>query len=70
MCDGRDIPWLQDTTETDWWDTWAVTYRDVIILDGSGELADIYNLTDNPITEDEHYVELKALLVELGEAEP
>lgn len=66
VCTGRDIPWLQDTVETDWWGTWDPAYRDVIILDAEGELAAIYNLTDKPITEDANYLELYDLLVELA----
>jgi hypothetical protein len=63
----RKIPWLQDTVETDWWGIWDPNYRDVIILDGQGELAAIYNLTDNPITENANYFELYDLLVELAQ---
>lgn len=64
---GRDIPWLQDTVETDWWGIWDPAYRDVIILDGQGQLAAIYNLTDKPITENANYFELHDLLVELAQ---
>jgi len=67
MCDGRDLPWLQDTAAADWWGVWAPTYRDVIILDGDGELAGVFNLTDKPITVDDNYVELKQLLVDVAE---
>jgi hypothetical protein len=63
----RDIPWLQDTAESDWWGIWDPAYRDVIILDGQGELVAIYNLTDKPITENENYFELYDLLVELAQ---
>ena len=69
MCDGRDIPWLQDTSAGDWWGAWSPTYRDVVILDGAGELAGVYNLTDHPLTDEANYVELKAMIVEIAEAE-
>ncbi len=69
VSEGRDIPWLQDTSATDWWGTWTPTYRDVLILDGEGELAGVFNLTDKPITEDANYVELKALIVEIAQAQ-
>ncbi len=69
MCEDRDQPWLQDTADTDWWGTWAVGYRDVIIMDSAGELAGIYNLTDNPLTNDDNYATLKALLIEVAETE-
>jgi hypothetical protein len=64
---GRDIPWLQDTEETDWWTIWDPTYRDVIILDGQGELVAVFNLTEKPITENENYFELYDLLVSLAQ---
>jgi hypothetical protein len=62
----RDLPWLQDSAEADWWGIWDPAYRDVIILDGEGQLAAIYNLTDKPITENVNYFELYDLLVELA----
>ena len=69
MCEGRDIPWLQDTSAADWWGTWTPTYRDVLILDAQGELAGVFNLTENSLTDDANYVDLKALLVEIAEAQ-
>lgn len=69
MCEGRDLPWLQDTKDADWWGEWIPTYRDVIILDGAGEVAAIYNLTQNSLTIEDNYVELKATLIEIAEAE-
>ena len=64
---GRDIPWLQDTAESDWWGIWDPTYRDVIVLDGHGELVLVYNLTQKPITENANYFELYDLLVSLAQ---
>jgi hypothetical protein len=64
---GRDIPWLQDTTDEAVWDTWDPTYRDVIILDGNNEIIAIYNLTTNSLATEENYEELKALLIEAAE---
>ena len=69
MCEGRDLPWLQDTASADWWGEWAPTYRDVIILDGRGEVAGIYNLTEHTLTEEANFLELEAMLVEIAEAE-
>jgi hypothetical protein len=63
----RDIPWLQDTAEADWWGVWDPNYRDVIILDEQGELAAVFNLTDKPITDDANYLELYDLLVSLAQ---
>jgi len=36
---GREIPWLQETSDQDVWSAWKVTYRDVVILDTAGRLA-------------------------------
>ena len=69
MCEGRDLPWLQDTSSANWWGTWSPTYRDVVILDSKGELAGVYNLTENSLESDDNYVELKALIVEIAEAQ-
>lgn len=67
MCEGRDIPWLQDTDAANWWGRWSPTYRDVILVDGEGELVTTYNLTTNSLLEEDNYVELKALIVETAE---
>jgi hypothetical protein len=67
MTADRDLPWLQDTAEADWWGIWAPGYRDVIFLDGEGELVAIYNLTDHPITENANYFELYDLVVALAQ---
>ena len=58
--DGRDLPWLQDTTSVDMWNTWGVVYRDVFILDAEGTLLDVYNLSTHDLSVD--YDELKGLL--------
>jgi hypothetical protein len=43
-----DLPLLQDTEEQDVWTTgWAVTYRDVIIVDANGVYVEVFNLTSN-----------------------
>lgn len=69
MCEGRDLPWLQDTSEADWWGEWAPTYRDVIIVDGDGGVASVYNLTEHDLADEASYVELKTILIEIAEAE-
>lgn len=63
VCDGRDLPWLQDTTDEDVWDTWDVTYRDVIILDGNNELYDVFNLTTYGLSDSDNYEALMDLLI-------
>lgn len=61
--EGTVLPWLQDTQSEDVWTTWAVDYRDVVILDDTGRLEAFYNLTEHDLAEGEHYDALKALLV-------
>lgn len=60
---GRDIPWLQDTAEQTVWADWAVTYRDVIILDANNEVVATYNLTPNNLGDPASYETLYQLFV-------
>ncbi len=60
FCDGRDLPWLQDTTTVGMWDDWGVVYRDVYILDADGALLEVYNLSTHDLSVD--YDELKGIL--------
>lgn len=64
MCDGRDIPLLQDTYEDHAWAEWQVRYRDVFILDEENRTVAVYNLTDNSLSYPENYDELKQLLLD------
>jgi hypothetical protein len=57
---------LQDTAAADWWGVWSPAYRDVVILDGQGELAGVFNLTEQPITDDANYAELEQLLLDVA----
>lgn len=61
-CDGKDLPWLQDSPAVSAWTTWDVTYRDVIILNGDNEPETIYNLTHHDLGIAVYYEELKSLL--------
>ena len=45
------------------WDAWAVTYRDVIILDSNNVQVDVYNLTDNDLAEPDNYATLERKLL-------
>ena len=63
MTSGRDLPWLQDTTDEAVWDTWDPTYRDVVILNGDNETYTVYNLTTNDLSDEDNFEELKALLI-------
>ena len=68
MCDGRDLPWLQDTAEQDVWATWDPTWRDVIILDSRNRVFTVVNLTNNNLAVAENYEVLKQLLRDAGES--
>ena len=63
VCVGRSIPWLQDEAAVDVYTSWAVTYRDVIILDAENKVAGIYNLTSNDLGVSANYDALKAMLI-------
>ncbi len=60
--DGRDLPWLQDVAGVDVWDSWTVTYRDVIVLDADNVVVDVYNLTDNDLADPVAYQAMSELL--------
>jgi hypothetical protein len=62
ICDGRDLPWLQETQDDHVWQDWDVTYRDVIILDPKTLKVDVYNLTEHNLAETESRNVLKQKL--------
>lgn len=62
VCEGRDLPWLQDTADEDVWGSWAITYRDVIVLDVENRIAAVYNLTEYDLTNPANYEALKTIL--------
>jgi len=64
--EGRDLPWLLDTKEADWWDSWGATFRDVIILDRDLEEAGIFNLTEHNLDKPDEYSALKTLLLDIA----
>ena len=51
--DEHDLPLLQDTEAVDVWHDWAITYRDVVILDGENVQVGVFNLTGNSLGETE-----------------
>ena len=63
ICDGRALPWLQDTYEEDVWDLWQVTWRDVVVLDADNRVVFVYNLTVHNLGHPADYAELKAKLL-------
>jgi hypothetical protein len=64
---GRTIPWLQEEPGgDDPWTDWNVTYRDVVILDSSNVLVDVYNLTEHDLSSPANRDALKAKLRAAG----
>jgi hypothetical protein len=64
---GRTTPWLQPTDAmSDPWITWAVEYRDVVLLDEQNFPVAVYNLTQNSLDTQANYDALKALLVQFA----
>ena len=59
-CEGRDLPWLQDSPQSAMWESWGVVYRDVFILDSEGRLLEAYNLSMHDLAVD--YDDLKGIL--------
>ena len=64
---GRTLPWLQDVIGEDVWQSWAVAYRDVVVLDAENRKVGVYNLTVHDLGVPANYAELKALLVAASE---
>lgn len=52
---GRTIPLLQDIPEVGAWTSWAVTYRDVVILDADNRALGVFNLTEHNLSETPNY---------------
>jgi len=66
---GRTIPWLQDTASVDVWTSWAVTYRDVVVLDAQNFPVAVYNLTEHDLADSTNFGNLKQLLVDTANAQ-
>ena len=69
MTTGRTLPWLQDTLAADVWNKWAVTYRDVIVLDQENRPVAVYNLTTYDLSNPSNFAALKSMLVDAANAE-
>ena len=65
---GHTIPWLQDTPTANVWQTWAVTFRDVVILDPENMKVGVYNLTTYNLADSANYAHLKSLLLSAAAA--
>ncbi len=66
---GRTLPWLQDTLAEDVWNDWAVTYRDVVVLDAENKPIAVYNLTTNDLGQPANFATLKSILVGAANAD-
>ena len=69
VTDGRDLPWLQDIDDntdnvSDTWESWDVTFRDVIITGPDNEVVAVYNLTNNDLANTDNFSTLKNLLID------
>ena len=64
ICQGRQIPWLQDTVTSDVWGSWNVTYRDVVVLDRNNRFVTAYNLTIHDLGNPDFYAALKEILLQ------
>jgi hypothetical protein len=62
MCDGRDLPWLQDTADDNVWSDYDAVWRDLMVTDRDGNLVGSVNLTDHDLAAPGNY---DALLDEL-----
>lgn len=64
ITDGRDLPWLQATTDEDVWQDWGVTYRDVWVLDAENVPVGVFNVTGNSLADAANYDALKQLFLD------
>jgi hypothetical protein len=62
FCAGRDLPLLEENLSDGVWASWAVTYRDVVILDDNNEVIEVFNLTDNDLSDTANYEALRDIL--------
>jgi hypothetical protein len=63
ICAGRTLPWLQDVSAANVWNSWGVTFRDVVILDAQNKRVGVYNLTEHDLRVPANYAELRAMLI-------
>ena len=64
MVAGRALPWLQDTGGKDVWGSWAVAYRDVVVLAADDTRIISYNLTVHDLGDTTNYQALKKILLD------
>lgn len=56
---------MQDNGSDLIWETWDGEWRDVMILNKDNQIVGQFNLTENDLSEQDNYDELKALLLEV-----
>jgi len=62
LCDGGDVPVVQDTYVDHVWDDWQVEWRDVAILDEDNIQVATYNLSTYDLQIPANYQTLKDML--------
>ena len=65
---GRDLPWLQETSDALVWGPWEVTYRDVIVVDTDNVVVGVFNLTANNLANADAYDTLRQMFVDAANA--
>ncbi len=61
MAAGHVLPLLQDPDDGVW-KSWAVTWRDVVVLDAANRRVTVFNLTEHDLREPANYASLLAIL--------
>ena len=64
------LPWLQDVDDNSngvsdvWYESWLVTYRDVVILDEDNVQVGVYNLSANDLSTPSNYDTLRQMFID------
>ena len=66
ITNGRILPWLQDSTQVNVWNSWHANWRDVVVLDARNHRLAVYNLTQHDLARTSAFDSLKTIL--LGDA--
>ena len=69
ICQGRDLPWLQDTAEQNATGKWSALAFHLIILDAQNQFLADADLSAKSLATQLNYDELKAQLVAAAEAQ-
>jgi hypothetical protein len=64
MTVGRSLPWLQDRLEVGAWTAWKAQLRDVVVVDRTGVVRSVYNLTQHDLHDPTSYGTMKQLLLD------